>query len=258
LHSMLPSDFMFIAHRGESYDAPENTLTSVNLAWQKGATAVEVDVHLSKDNKIVVIHDLSTARTGGKKKRVKAQTYDELRQLDVGVYKGERWKGEKIPLLSEVLATVPPHGTLIVEIKCGKRVVPYLREEIEKTNLNPNQIVFIAFNFKTICAVKEAFPNHKAYWLMLLDYFWPNRWFPYSTRKISKKVKRKNLDGINVWAGRVATKTFIQGIKRQNLQVFVWVVNSPEKAKRFIAFGANGIATDRASWLKNSIESLDQ
>ena len=253
---MLSSNFHFIAHRGESFDAPENTLASINLAWQRGARVLEVDVHLSKDKQVVVIHDFSTARTGGKRKKVKNQTLAELKQLDVGIFKGEQWKGERIPLLKEVLATVPPNGGLVIEIKCGKEIIPYLKKAIEECSLETNQIVFIAFNFNTICEVKKEFPNHKAYWLMLLDYIWINRWYPYNPKRIAKKVKAKGLDGINVWAGEVATKAFIQRIKQQSLAVFIWVVNNPEKAKRFIDFGANGIATDRASWLKNSAEIL--
>ena len=67
---MLDRNFLIIAHRGESYDAPENTLASINLAWKRKADAVEVDVQLTKDKKIVVIHDNSTLRTGGKLKKI--------------------------------------------------------------------------------------------------------------------------------------------------------------------------------------------
>lgn len=59
---------ILIAHRGSSYEAPENTLGAVNLAWEQNADAVEVDVHLSLDNKVVVIHDSDTYRTTGEKR----------------------------------------------------------------------------------------------------------------------------------------------------------------------------------------------
>ena len=71
---------LLIAHRGESYDAPENTLASLNLAWERGALAVEVDVHLSKDNQVVVIHDSTTTRTAGKSEKVKNQAQQRFRK----------------------------------------------------------------------------------------------------------------------------------------------------------------------------------
>ena len=53
---------LIIAHRGESYDAPENTLSAINLAWEYGADAIEVDIRISKDRQIVVFHDANTRR----------------------------------------------------------------------------------------------------------------------------------------------------------------------------------------------------
>ena len=113
-----------IAHRGASHDAPENTLAAIRLAWQQEADAVEVDVQLSKDGKLVVIHDDNTKRSGRFARKVNAQTLDELRKLDVGRWKGKRWAGEKIPTLAAVLATVPDGKRLFVEFKCGPDGIP--------------------------------------------------------------------------------------------------------------------------------------
>ena len=108
-----------IAHRGASHLAPENTLASVNLAWELGADAVEVDVHLTGDGRIVAIHDTTTGRTGGTQLEV-AQTYSRhLRRLDVGRHKNHDFAGEPIPFLGEVLDTIPPGRHLFIEIKCG-------------------------------------------------------------------------------------------------------------------------------------------
>ena len=96
-----------IAHRGASYLAPENTMASVMLAWEKGVDA-EVDVHLSKDNQIIVIHDSTTKRTGQTDLTVKETEYQHLSKLDVGTFKSEKYSGEPIPLLSDILKTIPP------------------------------------------------------------------------------------------------------------------------------------------------------
>ena len=95
----------FIAHRGDSFVAPENTVASAKSAWQAGADAVEIDIHLSKDNRIMVIHDSDTKRTcSGKKNLEVAKTPSViLRDLDAGIWKGQEFKGEKIPFLPEII-----------------------------------------------------------------------------------------------------------------------------------------------------------
>src|SRR5437667_10247172 len=112
-----------IAHRGASYDAPENSLSSVNLAWQQHADAVEVDVHSSRDGRLVVIHDYDTRKTSGVRKKVSEQTLEELKEVDVGRWKDRKWAGERIAALEEVLATVPHGKRLFVEVKGGVECV---------------------------------------------------------------------------------------------------------------------------------------
>ncbi len=72
-----------IAHRGASHLAPENTLASVELAWRLGADAVEVDVRLTRDGRIVAIHDETTDRTAGTHLEVATTHSSQLRRLDV-------------------------------------------------------------------------------------------------------------------------------------------------------------------------------
>ena len=100
-------DVEIIAHRGASHDAPENTLESVKLGWVQGADAVEVDVYLSKDGYIVLHHDGSTKKLAGVDRKVVDQTLAELQQLDVGSWKGDKWKDVRIPKLADVLSTIP-------------------------------------------------------------------------------------------------------------------------------------------------------
>ena len=92
---MQKKKLLIIAHRGESYDAPENTLASINLAWKRDADGVEIDVKLTKDEKIVLIHDKTTLRTGDKYKRIASNNYNELLKIDVGKFKGNKWKNER-------------------------------------------------------------------------------------------------------------------------------------------------------------------
>src|SRR5690242_8830167 len=92
-----------VGHRGASHDAPENTVASFREAWRQGADAAELDVHLTKDGRLVVIHDGDAKRTTGSPLKVREATLAELRRLDAGAWKGARYAGEKLPTLAEML-----------------------------------------------------------------------------------------------------------------------------------------------------------
>src|SRR5438093_10169319 len=94
---------LVIAHRGASERAPENTLAAFSLAYDLGADGIELDVHLSRDRVPVVIHDDTLERTTDGNGRVRALGILELKRLDAGGWKGEAFKGEKIPTLAEVV-----------------------------------------------------------------------------------------------------------------------------------------------------------
>ena len=159
------ADPLIVAHRGSSFDAPENTLPAFRLAWEQGADGVEGDFLLTKDAQIVCIHDASTKRLADKNLVVSKSTLQELRALDVGAWKHEKFKGTKIPTISEVFATIPKGKKIFVEVKCGPEIVPFLIKEIRKANLETDQVRLICFNTKVIKSFKENMPNYKAYWL---------------------------------------------------------------------------------------------
>ena len=244
---------IIIAHRGESYDAPENTLSSINLAWERGADAVEIDVQLSKDKKIVVIHDVNTKRTGKRNKLVIDQTLNELKELDVGIHKDIRWRGEKIPTLTEVLATVPNNKKLVIELKCGSEIIGILKDEIGNSGLIADQIDIIGFDLSAVAKTKQALPKHKILWLVELDYSFISKIFHPSVDKLITKTLENNLDGLDVRAGKMINKEFVQKVKSKDLMLYVWVVNDPGKAKKLKSYGIDGVTTDRAQWLKEKI-----
>jgi glycerophosphoryl diester phosphodiesterase len=159
------ADPLIVAHRGSSFEAPENTLPAFRLAWEQGADGIEGDFLLTKDAQIVCIHDASTKRLADKNLVVSKSTLQELRALDVGAWKHEKFKGTKIPTISEVFATIPKGKKIFVEVKCGPEIVPFLIKEIRKANLETDQVRLICFNTKVIKSFKENMPNYKAYWL---------------------------------------------------------------------------------------------
>ncbi len=246
-------DKLLIAHRGESMDAPENTLAAINLAWERGVKSVEIDIHLTKDNEIVVIHDYDTLRISGRKKIIINSTLEELKLLDAGLYKGRQWEGVRIPTLNEIINTVPEDAKLIIEIKSDERILGKLKRELAQSRLRNSQIEIIAFNINTLAKARNLMPNYKMLWLLDLDYFWLWRLYWVSTQKLISKVKKLKLDGVNVRAGKYLTEAFIKKFKDAGLQVYVWTVNDPHKAQKFNEYGIDGITTDRAKWLAEQL-----
>ncbi|MCP4263614.1 MAG: glycerophosphodiester phosphodiesterase [Planctomycetes bacterium] len=240
-----------IAHRGASYLAPENTMASVMLGWEKGAD-VEVDVHLSKDNRIVVIHDSSTKRTGRIDLKVKETEHQKLRKLDVGSFKSAKYAGEPIPLLSDIIKTIPPGRKLYVEIKCGKEILPILKKLVTDSN-KKSQIVIIGFDLETVTLSKELI-DVPTYWLKGTDKDKKKEnWIPHDPQLV-QIVKNNGLDGLDVhYAG--VTKEFTDAVKASGQKLYVWTVDDPAEAIRLKALGVAGITTNRPEWLRQQLEN---
>jgi glycerophosphoryl diester phosphodiesterase len=237
-----------IAHRGASYDAPENTLAAIKLAWRQKADAAEFDVFLSKDGKIVVLHDRDTKRVAGVDRKVVDQTAAELRQLDVGRWKGPQFIGEKIPFLEEMLATVPPGKRVFVEVKCGAEIVPELDRLLRASRLKPEQTAVISFHAEVIAAVKKARPDLEAYWIVSLKPA-KDKKLPTAEELIAR-AKEIAADGLDLSASEVLDRPFAAKVKAANLKLYVWTVNDLPLARRMIEIGADGITTDRPGWLR--------
>jgi glycerophosphoryl diester phosphodiesterase len=238
-----------IAHRGASYDAPENTMASFKLGWEKRAN-VELDVYLSKDNRMVVIHDASTKRTAGVDLKVKESTAEQLRQLDAGSFKAKEFAGERIPFLAEVVQAIPPKQKLYIEIKCGKEILPALRQLLVESG-KLSQIVIIGFDLETVAESKKliAVPT---YWLKGTDKDKQTKqWIPHDP-KLVQTAKDKGLDGLDVdYAG--VTEEFTRAVHASGLKLYVWTVDDPQEAKRLIKLGADGITTNRPDWLREQL-----
>jgi glycerophosphoryl diester phosphodiesterase len=161
LYSMTARAVEIIAHRGASAEAPENTLPAIQLAWEQGADAIELDLYLSKDGKIIIFHDTTTKRYDGQDRKVADLTLEEARQLDVGSWKGEKWRGLRIPPLEEVLATIPQGKRAVLEIKCG----PELARVLKPTARPAAETCVICFNHDALAASKKALPALQHYFL---------------------------------------------------------------------------------------------
>ena len=242
-----------IAHRGASHEAPENTLAAVSLAWRQKADAVEIDVRLSKDGKLAVIHDNNTRRTGRLNRRISEQTLAELRSLDVGRWKGRRWIGERIPMLEEVLATIPPGKRLLVEFKCGPYGISEFKQAVERSSVAPPQVVAASFSRETMKQLKAEMPGLEVCWIVLFKRNWRTRRWSPATDALIDAVKKSGLDGVDLDARGPVSAAFVKKLKADGLKVYVWTVDSPAKARKLMAAGVHGITTNRPGWLREKL-----
>ena len=160
------SSTLYIAHRGESKSAPENTLEAINLAWQNGADGIEIDVHLSADNEIIVNHDKSTKRMTGEYRLIRRNNLAEIKKLNVKKNGYGYNYDVKIPTLIEALKTVPKGKYIFIEVKCGIEILPRLKQILKKTSVDVKYIKIISFNLGVISAIKKALPQYKTLWVM--------------------------------------------------------------------------------------------
>lgn len=243
---------LVIAHRGASSDAPENTLAAITLGFEQGADFVEIDLHLTADGEIVVIHDATTKRTGDADLEVSKHALADLKRVDVGAFKGPQWAGERIPTLEDALAAVPAGRGLFLELKCGEQILPHLANVIERSSLSTEQIVLIGFDLPTISGAKRRLPKHRAYWLVdFKQDAATGTWKP--TRRDVLQRAAGSVDGVNLRACDAVDAEFTAQAKAVGFPVYVWTVNDPVLTDRMRNAGVAGITTDRP---KRLVEQL--
>lgn len=242
-----------IAHRGASYDAPENTLPAVRLGWERGSDAVEVDIHQTRDGRIVAIHDRDTSRVTGRPGLVAELTLAELRRLDAGAWKGEQWSGTRIPTLAEVLDSVPTGKTLVVEIKCPSSVI----EELERVLLasgKRDQVMLIAFDYETIREAKSRMTDLPCYWLYGFSSREAETYKVSEAADLIERVEKAGLEGLDVRHDGAWVPELSRSLRSLGKKLYVYTVNSGARARRLAELGVSGITTDRPAFLRRAIE----
>lgn len=248
-----------VAHRGASGEAPENTLAAFRLAWKQKADAIEGDFQLTRDGRIVCIHDKDTKRTTSKKLIVAESTLAELRQLDYGSWKHDDFAGEPIPTLKQVLATVPDGKHILIEIKCGKEIVPVLEKVLTDCKLERDQLRIICFEAAVVAACKQAMPEIKAYWLTGFSRRKSTgKWTP-GIESILQTLKRVRADGLDCRGElEVLTPSFVDRLRDSSFELHTWTVNDVDTAVRLSDLGVDSITTDYPAKLRQALTKSRQ
>jgi glycerophosphoryl diester phosphodiesterase len=257
---------LLIAHRGESDSAPENTLAAIELAWSNGSLAVEFDVRLTRDDRLVLCHDPDTLRTAGQKYVIRDHDLHELQHLDVGQWKGPQWAGQRLPTLEQVLETLPPGRCVFIEIKDGPETIAPLIKAVK--SFCPSRCRIIAFDPEVIAALKRSSPGMEAYWLVSRQYNrHTNQWEPSAAQLLTqaRAIQADGLDleasqvrqnGQNILPTQAVDASLVAALHDAGLKVYVWTIDDPHHAKLLQQAGVDGITTNRPAWMAPQLEQI--
>lgn len=246
----MPSTPLIIGHRGASREAPENTLASFRLAFEEGADGIEADFRLTRDGRVVCLHDPATSRTAGGDLTVAEATLAELQRLDAGERKGVPWRGERIPTLSQVLELLPPGKKLFIEVKCGAEIIEPLGADLARAGISADRIRFLSFDHELVRALKKGLPAYRACWLS--DYRWRGAWHP-SPREVLARLEEIGADGLASRDRAVLDASLVAELRQRGLEIHVWTVDSLRGAGRLCDLGVDSIMTNRPGWLRGAL-----
>lgn len=251
----------FISHRGESLDAPENTMAAFRLSRERGVFGFECDVYLTADNEIICLHDQTLERTAGVSGKPSDFTLAEIKKLDAGSWKGQQFAGERIPTLAETLALAQDGKEIYVEIKCGTPIIPRLIEVIAaEPKATPERVVFICFNSKVVAALRQQLPAYRVYWLSGVKQKDDGSLSP-SAQDVLAVLKKTGAHGIDIQghgaaAQKLIDKEYVKTIKNAGFSFHVWTINSAERAAELAELGAETITTDCGAKLMQDVQEL--
>ncbi|QGQ48254.1 glycerophosphodiester phosphodiesterase [Metabacillus sediminilitoris] len=229
-----------VAHRGASAYAPENTIAAFDKAVEMKADYIEIDVQRSKDGELVLIHDTTVDRTTDGTGKVGDLTFEELKSLDAGSWKGEEFTGEKIPTFDEILDRYHGKIGILIELKAPE-LYPGIEEsvaqELKERNLDKPQngkIIIQSFNFESMKLTNELLPNVPIGVLT---------GSPLDTTKEALEEFSTYADYFNPHYG-IVTKDLVNQVHTLGMKISSWTVRSQEAADFLFEMGVDAIITD--------------
>ncbi|MFP4502897.1 MAG: glycerophosphodiester phosphodiesterase [Candidatus Hydrogenedentota bacterium] len=145
------------AHRGDKASAPENTIPAFASAVEKGAAMIEFDVHLTTDDRLVIMHDSTVDRTTDGTGKVAEMTFEEIRALDAGSWFDAKFAGARAPTLREALEAIPEHILCNVHCKTGPDIAPAAARVI--ADMDRLAQCFLACSVDQIAEARAAVPE---------------------------------------------------------------------------------------------------
>ncbi|MGV8146219.1 MAG: glycerophosphodiester phosphodiesterase [Alkaliphilus sp.] len=239
---------LILAHRGASAYAPENTIIAFKEAIKMGADGFELDVHLSKDGYLIVIHDESVDRTTNGNGFIKDLTLDEIKRLDAGSWYDSKFYKEKVSTLDEVVHLVKDTPLLVnIEIKNG----PFFYEGIEQKIVDcvvkydmQDRVIISSFDHYSVVKIKEINPSIKTGALFVSRTIAP--W---------KYIKKIGADALHPHFISV-TSEMVKNCHESNIEIHTYTVNEPEHINYLNKLGVDSIITNFPDRAKEIVDNL--
>lgn len=230
------------AHRGSSIDAPENTMAAFSRAIDDMADYIELDVQMTADGQLVVMHDSNAYRTSGVDANISDMTLYEVKQLDVGSYFGAEFAGEKVPTLREVLVLAHDKAMLNIEIKSqnGNTEIADKVVQLVKAYDAQDECVITSFNYDILKRVKELEPSIQVGYILSAAY--------------GNFYSMSDVDFFSMNASFLS-KRMVDAIHNSGKQVHVWTVNNETSIKNLTNKGVDNIITDDPVLARETIYS---
>jgi glycerophosphoryl diester phosphodiesterase len=213
-----------IAHRGASAYEPENTIRAIVAAIRLGADMVEVDVHSTRDDQLVVIHDAEVDRTTNGKGAVRDMSFQEIKKLEAGM-------GEKVPALQEVLKLSRNRIVVMIEIKSTG--IERLLTELLEAEDAVKQVIITSFMTDAIRKVKESNQHIQTGQIF--------SWKIWNMARMAAELKASYM----LPQHELVSSEIVDELHGKQLSLFTWIVDSRSEAERLVGLGVDGIITNK-------------
>lgn len=265
-------------HRGAKGMYPENSLLSFEKAIEQGVEGLELDVHMTKDGEIVVIHDENLERTTDGSGYIKDMTLEEIKQFSVGArskyghflnYDEEVWSAERVPTLIEVLELLKQYPIeLNIEIKTTMEKYDGIEEKvlsIVKENGGNRKVIYSSFHLPTILRIKKLSPEAKIALLLsgkitlpkdqmqtlelealhlAKSIILPKKNVALKLIQLMSTLNESEANEIKQLVDIVENSNTFDIFKNLYKQIRIWTVNDPEEMKQLLGLGVDAIITD--------------
>lgn len=244
-----------IAHRGNSFEAPENTFAAFESAIDGGITLLECDVQMTRDGRVVVIHDATLERTGDRSDDVRALTLAEVQAADVSWPSrfGDRFRPQRVPTLAELLSHIRGRAQILVEIKkessqadsdAFERAIAEetVRSGARVVNDMTSDLAFISFGTTILERMRAHLPEaprgHLFYRPTVAEML-------AAAERVSATFLMPEKAEVNAELVALASA--------RGMGVATWVCDDPEEMRRLLALGVLGVGTNRPVWMRSAL-----
>lgn len=230
-----------VAHRGASGHAPENTMEAFQKGVEMKADYIEIDVQMTEDGELVVIHDTTVDRTTNGTGKVGDLTLEEIEQLDAGSWFSEVYAGEEVPTFEEVLDAFRGKTGILIELKAPELypgVEQKVADALNERNMskpNNNKIIIQSFNHQSMKKSKELLPN------LSHGVLTGGSWADVTEEQLAQFAVYADYFNPTM---NIVTHELVSDVHEAGMDIYPYTSRSQEQALRLFDLNVDGIITD--------------